>query len=70
MDRLQIVILILALSSCKPYSIHQQNIIEQNKTMIKYDKKSRLKQQNIRDSRRKVQYNNKTKSPPNKIILK
>jgi hypothetical protein len=46
-------LLLLLLFSCKSYSVHQQNLIDQQKYMIRYDEQSRKKQQNIRDSRKK-----------------
>ena len=45
-------LLILLLSSCS-YSIHEANLIDQQKTMLKQDEQSRKKQQKIRDSRKK-----------------
>jgi len=61
MDRLKILIVVLLLSSCKSYSVHEQNIIEQNRTMLKYDKKSISTQQKIRNNRKKVKKNKRTK---------
>ena len=61
-----ILIIVLLLSSCKNYSVHEQNIIEQNKTMIKYDKKSRATQQKIRSSRKKVKSNKRYKNTKTK----
>lgn len=61
MDRLKILIVVLLLSSCKSYSVHEQNIIEQNRSMLKYDKKSISTQQKIRNNRKKVKKNKRTK---------
>jgi hypothetical protein len=61
MDQLKILIVVLLLSSCKSYSVHEQNIIEQNRTMLKYDKKSISTQQKIRNNRKKVKKNKRTK---------
>jgi hypothetical protein len=47
-------LLLLLLFSCQTYSVHQQNLIEQNKTMLRNDEQSRKKQQKIRDSRKKI----------------
>lgn len=46
-------ILLLILFSCQKLPVHEQNLVEQNKTMLKYDEQSRKKQQKIRDSRKK-----------------
>jgi hypothetical protein len=46
-------LLLLLLFSCQNYRIHEQNLIEQRQTMLKYDEQSRKKQQKIRDSRKK-----------------
>ena len=46
-------LLLLLLFSCQKLPVHEQNLVEQNKTMLKYDEKSRKKQQKIRDSRKK-----------------
>ena len=46
-------LIILLLFSCKSYSVHQQNLIDQQKYMLKQDEQSRKKQQKIRDSRKK-----------------
>ena len=43
-------IIILLSLSCRSYSVHEQNMITQNKRMINFDKKSRAKQQYIRSS--------------------
>jgi len=66
MSTFKILIIVLLLSSCKTYSVHEQNIIEQNKTMIKYDKKSRSTQQKIRSSRKKVKSNKRYKNTKTK----
>lgn len=55
--KILIIILLLSSSSCKNYSVHEQNLIEQNKSMIKYDKKSRDNQQKIRSKRKKPKIN-------------
>jgi len=47
-------LLILLLFSCKNLSVHDQNLIEQNKYMLKNDYKIKIKQQKIRDSRKKT----------------
>lgn len=46
-------LLLLLLFSCQKLPVHEQNLAEQNKTMLKYDEQSRKKQQKIRDSRKK-----------------
>jgi hypothetical protein len=46
-------LLLLLLFSCKSYSVHEANLIEQQKTMLRNDDQSRKKQQKIRDSRKK-----------------
>ena len=46
-------LLILLLFSCQKLPVHEQKLVEQNKTMLKYDEQSRKKQQKIRDSRKK-----------------
>lgn len=46
-------VLLLLLFSCNTLPVHQQNLIDQQKTMLKQDEQSRKKQQNIRDSRKK-----------------
>ena len=46
-------VLIFILFSCQNYKIHEANLIEQNKTMLRNDEQSRKKQQKIRDSRKK-----------------
>ena len=46
-------LILLLLFSCKSYSVHEANLIDQQKFMLKQDEQSRKKQQNIRDSRKK-----------------
>jgi hypothetical protein len=46
-------LIILLLFSCQTYKIHEANLIDQQKQMLKYDEQSRKKQQKIRDSRKK-----------------
>jgi hypothetical protein len=46
-------LLLLLLFSCKSYRIHEANLIDQQKYMLKYDEQSRNDQQKIRDSRKK-----------------
>lgn len=46
-------IIILLFLSCGSYSVHEQNMITQNKRMIKYDQKSINKQQHIRSSNKR-----------------
>ena len=46
-------LILLLLFSCQTYSVHQQNLIDQQKFMLKQDEQSRKKQQKIRDSRKK-----------------
>ena len=46
-------LLLLLLFSCKSYPVHETNLIEQQKFMLKQDEQSRKKQQKIRDSRKK-----------------
>jgi hypothetical protein len=47
MNKFKILAIVLLLYSCKNYSVHEQNLIEQHKSMIKYDKKSIENQQKI-----------------------
>lgn len=56
-------IVILLSVSCSSYSVHEQNMITQNKRMTIYDQKSRNKQQHIRSS-------NKSKNTKVKKIRK
>jgi aconitase A len=46
-------LLLLLLFSCKSYRIHEANLVQQQKTMLQFDQKSRNEQQKIRDSRKK-----------------
>jgi hypothetical protein len=46
-------LLILLLFSCSTLPVHQYNLIQQQKTMLQFDQKSRNEQQKIRDSRKK-----------------
>ena len=46
-------LIILLLFSCKSYSVHEANLVQQQKTMLQFDQKSRNEQQKIRDSRKK-----------------
>jgi hypothetical protein len=46
-------LLLLLLFSCKSYPVHEANLIDQQKYMIRYDEQSRKKQQKIRDNRKK-----------------
>ena len=46
-------LIIFLLFSCKTYPVHEANLIEQQKYMLKNDEQSRKKQQNIRDGRKK-----------------
>lgn len=46
-------LLLLLLFSCQNYKIHEANLIDQQKYMLKQDEQSRKKQQKIRDSRKK-----------------
>ena len=46
-------LIIILLFSCKSYPVHESNLIDQNKTMLRNDEQSRKKQQKIRDSRKK-----------------
>ena len=46
-------LIILLLFSCQTYPVHEANLIDQQKFMLKQDEQSRKKQQNIRDSRKK-----------------
>jgi uncharacterized membrane protein required for colicin V production len=46
-------LLILLLFSCSTLPIHQANLIQQQKSMLQFDQKSRNEQQKIRDSRKK-----------------
>ena len=44
-------IIILLLISCRPsYSVHEQNMVTQNRRMTEFDQKSRDTQQHIRSS--------------------
>jgi len=45
--------LLILFSSCS-YSIHENNLIQQQKSMQQFDQKSRNEQQKIRDSRKKI----------------
>ncbi len=51
---------ILLLLSCNT-SLHQYNLDSQHKTMLKYDKQSIRKQQNIRDDRGKTLFRKRKK---------
>jgi hypothetical protein len=51
---------ILLLLSCST-SVHQYNLDSQRKTMLKYDKQSIRKQQNIRDKRGKTLFTKRKK---------
>ena len=44
-------LLILIIFSCKSTSIHEHNLTQQYKTMLKYDKQSRKVQQKIRSEK-------------------
>jgi hypothetical protein len=48
-------IIILFNLSCKSrsYSVHEQNMVTQNRRMLEFDKKSRSTQQHIRSSNKK-----------------
>ena len=48
--RLFLPIILMVTLSCQSYSIHEQNMITQQKRMILFDIKSRSKQQYIRSS--------------------
>lgn len=61
MNKFKILTIVLLLYSCKNYSVHEQNLIEQHKSMIKHDKKSIESQQKIRSKRKKPKRNRKTK---------
>jgi len=48
---MKFLLLILLLYSCSSsYSVHESNMIKQNKKMEKFDENSRKKQQHIRSS--------------------
>jgi hypothetical protein len=47
-------LLILLLFSCQTYSVHEANLVQQQKSMLQFDQKSRSEQQKIRDSRKKT----------------
>jgi hypothetical protein len=55
--------IILTFLSCSSYSVHEQNMITQNKRMMLYDRNSINKQQHIRSS-------NKSKNSKVKKIRK
>ena len=44
-------LLILIIFSCKSTSIHEHNLTQQSKTMLKYDKHSRKVQQKMRSEK-------------------
>ena len=46
-------LIILLLFSCSTLPIHETNLVQQQKTMLQFDQKSRNDQQKIRDSRKK-----------------
>lgn len=56
------MVILLSLS-CRSYSVHEQNMVTQNKRMMIHDHKSRNKQQHIRSS-------NQTKSSKVKKVKK
>jgi len=62
MNRLKILTIVLLLYSCKSYSVHEKNLMEQNKSMMKYDKKSISNQQKIRSKRKKATRNKKSRT--------
>jgi hypothetical protein len=48
---MKLILLLLLLAGCSSsYSVHESNMIEQNKRMEKFDENSRKKQQYIRSS--------------------
>jgi hypothetical protein len=59
MNRIKILTIVLLFYSCKNYSVHEKNLMEQNKSMMKYDKKSISNQQKIRSKRKKSTRNKK-----------
>lgn len=62
MNRLKILTIVLLLYSCRSYSVHEKNLMEQNKSMMKYDKKSISNQQKIRSNRKKSTKNKKSRT--------
>jgi len=62
MNRLKILTIVLLLYSCRSYSVHEKNLMEQKKSMMKYDKKSISNQQKIRSKRKKATRNKKSRN--------
>jgi uncharacterized membrane protein required for colicin V production len=46
-------LIIFLLFSCSTLPVHEANLVQQQKTMLQFDQKSRNEQQKIRDSRKK-----------------
>jgi uncharacterized membrane protein required for colicin V production len=46
-------LIIFLLFSCSTLPVHEANLVQQQKTMLQFDQKSRNDQQKIRDSRKK-----------------
>jgi hypothetical protein len=46
-------LLIFLLFSCSTLPVHEANLVQQQKTMLQFDQKSRNEQQKIRNSRKK-----------------
>jgi hypothetical protein len=62
-------LIIFVLFSCSNnYSVHESNLQNQYRTMMKHDKRSRKKQQAIRDKRERVLFRNKKNKNTDKYI--
>lgn len=62
-------LLLLLLFSCNTLPVHEANLIDQQKMMLKYDEQSRKKQQKIRSSNKQnVKKRKKVKSNVKKYI--
>jgi hypothetical protein len=61
---MKLLLLLLLLCGCSSYnSVHEGNLIEQNKRMEKFDENSRKKQQYIRSSNAKKNKVKRRKKP-------
>ena len=62
-------LIILVLFSCSNnHSVHESNLQNQYRMMMKHDKKSRKKQQAIRDKRERVLFRTKKSKNTNKYV--
>jgi len=67
---MKFLLLILLLYSCSSsYSVHESNMIKQNKKMEKFDEKSRKKQQYIRSSNAHKNKVKKRKKPKTRSFI-